>query len=194
MTQTTTASDPATRPPLAPGEYVLDPSHTRVGFLARHLVVSKVRGSFEKAEGKIRVGEDLATSAVEVTIGVASISSRDEKRDEHLRSADFFDVEKFPTMTFQSTSTELVTGGHFAVTGNLTIRDQTHPVTLDVEYLGAEKSPWGTMVSAISASAEIDREQWGLTWNAALESGGVVVGKKIVLEIEAELVSAPAAA
>jgi polyisoprenoid-binding protein YceI len=192
MTQTTTAT--AARPPIAPGGYVLDPSHTRVGFLARHLVVSKVRGSFEKADGKIRVGEDLATSAVEVTIDVASVSSRDEKRDGHLRSADFFDVEKFPTMTFQSTSTELATGGHFAVTGNLTIRDQTHPVTLDVEYLGAEKSPWGTTVSAISASAEIDREQWGLTWNAALESGGVVVGKKILLEIEAELVSAPAAA
>ena len=174
MTQTTTTAA-TTTPPLAPGEYVLDPSHSRVGFLARHLVVSKVRGNFEKAEGKITVGENLAASAVEVTIDVASISSRDGKRDEHLRSADFFDVEKFPTMTFQSTSTELASGGHFAVTGNLTIRDQTHPVTLDVEYLGAEKSPWGTTVSAISASAEIDREQWGLTYNAVLESGGVMV-------------------
>jgi polyisoprenoid-binding protein YceI len=193
MTQTTTTAA-TTTPPLAPGEYVLDPSHSRVGFLARHLVVSKVRGNFEKAEGKITVGENLAASAVEVTIDVASISSRDGKRDEHLRSADFFDVEKFPTMTFQSTSTELASGGHFAVTGNLTIRDQTHPVTLDVEYLGAEKSPWGTTVSAISASAEIDREQWGLTYNAVLESGGVMVSKKILLEIEAELVSAPAAA
>ena len=190
MTQTTNA----TRPPLAPGQYVLDPSHTRVGFLARHLVVSKVRGSFEKAEAKITVGEDFAASAVDVTIDVASVSSRDEKRDGHLRSADFFDVEKYPTMIFHSTSTELATGGHFAVTGDLTIRDQTHPVTLDVEYLGAEKSPWGTTVSAISASAEIDREQWGLTWNAVLESGGVVVSKKILLEIEAELVSAPVAA
>ena len=193
MTQTTTTAA-TTTPPLAPGEYVLDPSHSRVGFLARHLVVSKVRGNFEKAEGKITVGENLAASAVEVTIDVASISSRDGKRDEHLRSADFFDVEKFPTMTFQSTSTELASGGHFAVTGNLTIRDQTHPVTLDVEYLGAEKSPWGTTVSAISASAEIDREQWGLTYNAVLESGGVMVSKKILLEIEAELVSAPDAA
>ncbi len=192
MTQTASAT--ATRPPLAPGEYTLDPSHTRVGFLARHLVVSKVRGSFEKAQAKISVGENLSDSAVEVTIDVASVSSRDEKRDAHLRSGDFFDVEKYPTMTFRSTSTELSTGGHFAVTGDLTIRVQTHPVTLDVEYLGAEKSPWGTTVSAISASGEIDREQWGLTWNAALESGGVVVGKKIVLEIEAELVSAPPAA
>jgi polyisoprenoid-binding protein YceI len=190
MTQTTNA----TRTPLAPGEYSLDPSHTRVGFLARHLVVSKVRGSFEKVGAKITAGADLASSGVEVTIDVASIASRDEKRDAHLRSADFFDVEKYPTMTFHSTGTELATGGHFAVTGDLTIRDQTHPVTLDVEYLGAEKTPWGTTVSAISASAEIDREQWGLTYNAVLESGGVVVSKKIVLEIEAELVSAPVAA
>ena len=189
MTQSTTG----TRTPLAAGEYALDPSHSRVGFLARHLVVSKVRGTFEKVDARIRVGEDLATSGVDVTIDVASIASRDAKRDTHLRSADFFDVEKYPTMIFHSTSTELAAGGHFAVTGDLTIRDQTHPVTLDVEYLGAEKTPWGTTVSAISASAEIDREQWGLTYNAVLESGGVVVSKRIQLEIEAELVQAPAA-
>jgi polyisoprenoid-binding protein YceI len=184
----------ATRPPLAAGEYALDPSHTHVGFLARHLVVTKVRGTFEKVEARITVGEDLASSSLEVAIDVASLTSRDEKRDTHLRSADFFDVEKYPTMTFRSTALEAGAGGHFAVTGDLTIRDQTHPLTLDVEYLGEQKTPWGSTVSVVSASAEIDREQWGLTWNVALESGGVLVSKKIVLEIEAEIIPAPAAA
>jgi polyisoprenoid-binding protein YceI len=188
MTQTATA------PPLAAGEYVLEPSHTQVAFLARHLMVSKVRGNFEKFEGKITVGETLTVSGVEVTIDVASLNSRDEKRDVHLRSAEFFDVEKHPTMTFRSTAVAGAAGGHFAVTGDLTVRDQTHPVTLDVEYLGAEKTPWGTSVAVVSASAEIDRDQWGLTWNVALESGGVLVSKKIQLEIEAEIVPAPAAA
>ena len=190
----TTIIDCHRPPPLAAGEYVLEPSHTQVGFLARHLMVSKVRGNFEKFEGKITVGETLAVSAVEVTIDVATLNSRDEKRDTHLRSAEFFDVEKYPTMTFRSTAVTAAAGGHFAVTGDLTVRDQTHPVTLDVEYLGAEKTPWGTSVSVVSASAEIDRDQWGLTWNVALESGGVLVSKKIQLEIEAEIVPAPAAA
>ena len=184
----------ATRPPLAPGEYVLDPAHTNVGFLARHLVVTKVRGTFEKVEARIHAAETLDASSLAVTIDVASLTSRDEKRDGHLRSADFFDVEKYPTMTFRSTAVAAAGEGHYAVTGDLTIRDQTHPVTLDVTYLGDQKSPWGTSVAVISASGEIDREQWGLTWNVALESGGVLVSRKIELEIDAEIVAAPAAA
>jgi polyisoprenoid-binding protein YceI len=180
--------------PLAPGAYALDPSHTHVGFLARHLVVSKVRGTFEKVDAAIRVGESLETSGVDVTIDVASLTSRDEKRDAHLRSADFFDVEKFPTMTFHSTGITAGAAGHYAVTGDLTIRDQSRPVTLDVEYLGDQKTPWGTSVSVITASAEIDRDEWGLNWNVALESGGVLVSKKIQLEIEAEVVPAAPAA
>ena len=191
MTESATT---ASRPPLAAGEYVLDPSHTHVGFLARHLVVTKVRGTFEKVDARIRVGETLDASALEVTVDVASLTSRDEKRDAHLRSADFFDAEKFPTMTFRSTAMKAGDKGHFAVTGDLTIRDQARPLTLDVEFLGSEKTPWGTSVAVISAAAEIDREEWGLTWNVALESGGVLVSKKIQLEIEAEIVPAPAAA
>jgi polyisoprenoid-binding protein YceI len=191
MTESATT---ASRPPLAAGEYVLDPSHTHVGFLARHLVVTKVRGTFEKVDARIRVGETLDASALEVTVDVASLTSRDEKRDAHLRSADFFDAEKFPTMTFSSTAVKAGGQGYFAVTGDLTIRDQTRPLTLDVEFLGTEKTPWGTSVAVISAAAEIDREEWGLTWNVALESGGVLVSKKIQLEIEAEIVPAPAAA
>ena len=187
MTQTAAA------PPLAAGEYVLEPSHSQIGFLARHLVFTKVRGTFEKFDSKITVGEGLATSSVEVSIDVASINTRDAKRDAHLGSADFFDVEKFPKMTFRSTGVEAAGEKQFAVTGDLTIRDQTHPVTLDVQYLGTEKTPWGASVSVISASAEIDREEWGLTYNAVLESGGVMVSKKIQLEIEAEVVPATAA-
>jgi len=191
MTESATT---ASRPPLAAGEYVLDPSHTHVGFLARHLVVTKVRGTFEKVDARIRVGETLDASALEVTVDVASLTSRDEKRDAHLRSADFFDAEKFPTMTFSSTAVKAGGQGHFAVTGDLTIRDQTRPLTLDVEFLGTEKTPWGTSVAVISAAAEIEREEWGLTWNVALESGGMLVSKRIQLEIEAELVPAPVAA
>jgi len=184
----------ATRPPLAAGEYILDPSHTHVGFLARHLVVTKVRGTFEKVDARIRVGDTLESSAVDVTIDVASLTSRDEKRDGHLRSADFFDVEKYPTMTFRSSAVTAGGQGHLAVAGDLTIRDQSRPLTLDVEFLGAQKTPWGTSVAVISAAAEIDREEWGLTWNVALESGGMLVSKKIQLEIEAEIVPVPAAA
>jgi polyisoprenoid-binding protein YceI len=182
----------AIRPPLAPGEYVLEPSHSNVGFMARHLVVTRVRGAFEKVEARLHVGDTLETSSIEAVIDVASLSSRDQKRDDHLLSADFFDVGRFPTMTFRSTRVEAADEGRYAVTGDLTIRDQSHPVTLDVEFLGAEKAPWGTPVATFSAAAEIDREQWGLTWNMALESGGVLVSKKIQLEIEAEVVPAPA--
>ncbi len=180
----------ATRPPLAPGEYTVDAAHTHVGFVARHLMVTKVRGSFEKVDARIRVGETLDLSSLEVSIDVASVQTRDEKRDAHLRSADFFDAERFPRMTFRSTRIEPVREGRYAVTGDLTIRDQTHPVTLDVEYLGSEKTPWGTQAAVVSASAEIDREDWGLTWNVALESGGVLVSKRIQLEIDAEIVAA----
>ncbi|MGA8016887.1 MAG: YceI family protein [Candidatus Dormiibacterota bacterium] len=190
MTQTATLS----RPPIPAGDYVLDPSHTHVGFVGRHLMVSKVRGAFEKAEGRVRVGETLADSSFEVTVDVASVATRDEKRDGHLRSADFFDVERFPQLTFRSTRIEPAADNRYAITGDLTIRDQTHPVTLDVEYLGAQKTPWGTQSAGITASAEIDREQWGLTWNVALESGGWLVSRKIQLEIEAEVVAAPPAA
>lgn len=180
--------------PLAPGDYTIDPSHTQVGFVARHLMVTKVRGSFEKVDASVRVGKTLDLSSLEVSIDVASVQTRDEKRDAHLRSADFFDVEHFPRMTFRSTRIEPVAENRYSVTGDLTIRDQTHPVTLAVDYLGREKTPWGTQAAVVSASAEIDREAWGLTWNVALESGGVLVSKRVQLEIDAEIVAASAEA
>jgi polyisoprenoid-binding protein YceI len=120
----------------------------------------------------------------------ASVNTQDQQRDDHLRSADFFDAAAFPTMTFRSTRVERAGGDHYTVTGDLTIRDQTHPLTLDVEYAGAARTPWGSVAAGITASGEIEREQWGLGWNVALESGGVLVSKKIQLEIEAEIVAA----
>ena len=189
MTQPATISTP----PLAAGEYVLDPAHTHVGFVGRHLMVTRVRGTFGNVQAQIRVGESMATSAATVTIDVASLKTGDERRDTHLRSGDFFDVEHYPTMTFRSTRVEHAGENRYALTGDLTIRDQTRPVTLEVEYGGTEKTPWGTRAAAISAAAEIDREDWGLTWNVALESGSWLVSRKIQLEIETELVQAPAA-
>jgi polyisoprenoid-binding protein YceI len=189
MTQTETVS----RSPLPAGAYALDPAHTHVGFVARHLMVTRVRGRFEKVDARIRVGETLEDSGLDVDIDVASVNTQDEKRDAHLRSADFFEADRFPKMSFRSTRIEPSGEGRYAVSGELTIRDVTRPLTLDVEYLGTAKTPWGNEASAISASAEIDREEWGLTWNVALESGGVLVGKRIKLEIEAEVVAAPAA-
>lgn len=194
MAQVLTPPDTGIRPPLPEGEYVLDQAHTHVGFVGRHLMVTKVRGTFKKVDARIHVGETLADSRLEVRIDVGSLATSDEKRDGHLRSADFFDAENHPHMTFRSTAVEASPDGHYAITGDLTIRDQTHPVTLDARFLGTARTPWGTEAAAITAVAEIDRERWGLTWNVALESGGWLIGKTIELEIEAEIVPAPAAA
>jgi len=169
-----------------PGTYDLDVAHTTVEFVARHLMISKVRGRFADFSGTITVGETPADSSVEVTIQAASIETSQSQRDEHLRSADFFDVEQFPTLTFRSTKVERSGKGRWAVTGDLTVRDVTKPVVLDVEFEGANATPWGTQAIGFSASAEVDREEWGLTWNQALETGGVLVGKKASIELAVE--------
>jgi polyisoprenoid-binding protein YceI len=173
----------------APGDWNLDPGHTTAGFVARHLVVTKVRGQFTDVAGVIHVGEAPEDSSVEVTIQAASVHTGDARRDEHLRSPDFLDAERFPTLEFRSTS---VQGGaeRWKVSGDLTVHGVTRPVVLDVEYNGASASPWGSQVTSFSARTEIDREDFGLTWNQALETGGVVVGKKVVVEIETEAILA----
>jgi polyisoprenoid-binding protein YceI len=164
----------------------LDAAHTTATFTARHLMVSKVRGHFDRLSGEITIGGLPEDSRVEVTIEAASIISGNQQRDEHLRSPDFLDVEKYPTMTFRSTKVEQTGSTTLEVTGDLTIRGQTRPVRLDVEFNGIEQTPWGKAVAGFSARAEINREDWGMTWNAALETGGVVVSKKITIEIEVE--------
>ena len=194
MSDTTTSTTaPANRTwegveiPVA-GTYGFDLSHSRVGFVVRHLMVSKVRGQFSQFEGTIVVAENPTDSKVEVSIDAASIDTRDETRDNHLRSADFFEADTNPKLTFASTAVRHVKGNDFEVDGDLTIHGTTKPVTLKVELEGVLTDPWGMSRAGFTASTEIDREDWGLTYNQALEAGGVVIGKKITIEIEAEVV------
>jgi len=172
----------------AAGTYVLDAAHKRVGFVARHLMVSKVRGQFAEATATITVGEDPLQSAVTASIVAASIETGQVDRDNHLRSGDFFEAEKYPTLEFRSTGIKSHAGAEFVLDGELTIKDTTKPVELVVEFEGAAVNGYGKSIFAFSAHTEIDREEWGLTWNMALETGGVMVGKKVKIEIEGEAI------
>lgn len=174
----------------APGRYVIDPAHSTVGFVARHLVVSKVRGEFTAFEGAIVIGEDPRASSVEVAIDAASVSTRESDRDAHLRSGDFLSVEEYPKLTFSSSGLTLSGPGHYEVDGTLTIRGVSRTVTLEVEFNGAVADPYGSARLGFSASTEIDREDFGLTWNMAIEAGGVVVGRRVRIELEVEAVRA----
>jgi polyisoprenoid-binding protein YceI len=168
------------------GTYAIDASHSQAGFVVRHLMVSKVRGAFTGVSGTVTVAEDVNDSTVVVDIDPASIDTRDAGRDEHLRTADFLDAEAFPTITYVSTGFRR-DGGDWVLDGDLTIKGVSRPVRLGVEFLGAAGDPWGGTRLGFSATGELDREDWGLNWNQALETGGVLVGKKVTLEIEAEL-------
>jgi polyisoprenoid-binding protein YceI len=169
------------------GTYTLDKAHTTVGFVVRHLMVSKVRGNFDDFQGTIVVGEEPSESSVEVTIDAASIDTREPQRDAHLKSPDFLDAVTFPTMTYRSTRVYQHAGG-WKVDGDLTIHGVTRPVTLELEFLGATGDPWGGKRIGFSATTKIDRYDFGLTWNAAVETGGVVVSREIRIELEAEAV------
>jgi len=168
------------------GTFVIDPAHTEVGFVARHLMVSKVRGSFTQVTGEVTIAEDPLASSVSASILAASIDTGVADRDNHLRSGDFLDVEKYPELTFRSTRVVQPKDNDFRLVGELTIRDVTREVTLDVDFDGVAVSPWGQEVVAFTATTEIDREDWGITWNQALEAGGVLVSKKVKIEISAE--------
>jgi len=171
-----------------PGTYGLDPAHTYVGFSVRHLMVAKVRGRFGSVSGTVVIGDDPLDSRVDVSIDTASIDTRDEQRDGHLRSPDFFDVEAHPTMTFASSALRRTGRGKFEIDGELTIKGVSRPVTLTCTLEGVGTDPWENERAGFSARATIDREAWGLTWNQALETGGVVVGRSVAIEIEAEIV------
>ena len=176
-------------PALPPaGTWALDTTHTEAAFTARHLMVTKVRGRFAVASGAVTIAENPLESSVEATLDVASAQSGDAGRDGHLLSADFFDVTNYPTITFRSTKVEAAGDGEYKLTGELTIKDVTRPVTLDLEYLGSVDSPFGDTRAGFSASAEISRKDWGLGWNMALEAGGVVVGDKVKINIDAETI------
>ena len=172
----------------AAGTYVLDAAHKRVGFVVRHLMVSKVRGNFAEADATITIGEDPLQSSVTATIRTASVHTGQADRDNHLRTGDFFEAEKYPTMEYRSTGIKSFEGNEFVLDGELTIKDVTRPVELLVEFEGAGRSPYGFDIFGFSATAEVDREDWGLTYNMALESGGVMIGKKVKIEIEGEAI------
>jgi len=189
MTTTTSTLETSSLP--APGTWEIDPSHSSVAFSVRHLGLAKVRGRFNAFSGTLVVAEPPTDSSVSATIDATSVDTRDAKRDEHLRSPDFFDAAAHPTLDFRSTR---VTGSGAAwkVEGELSMHGTTKPVVLDVSFEGAAQDPWGGSRIAFSASTEVDREQWGLTWNQALEAGGWVVGKKIRIDLEVEAVRAAA--
>lgn len=169
--------------------WLIDASHSRVGFSVRHMMISKVRGQFDQFTGTVEVDEDnIAQARVDVQIDVASINTRDAKRDEHLRSPDFFNAEQFPYITFTSKRVEQIDATHGRIIGDLTIRDVTKEVVLNVEYAGQSRSPWGTTSAGFSAETKINRKDWNLTWNVALETGGVLVGDEITIDIELEIV------
>lgn len=167
----------------------IDSSHSHIYFTARHMMISKVRGSFEAFSGSVNFDEgDPSNTTVNIEVDLSSIDTGDEKRDGHLKSPDFFDVEKYPTMKFVSTRVEQIDEHNGRLYGQLTIKEVSKELVLNVEYAGTAKSPWGSESAGFSANAAINRKDWGLTWNQTLETGGVLVGDKINIEIELELV------
>jgi polyisoprenoid-binding protein YceI len=170
---------------LASGTYTVDPSHSRIGFVARHAMVTKVRGSFNEFEATAQIdAEDLTRSSAQVTIKVDSIDTRNEQRDGHLRSNDFLDIAGHPELTFVSTEVAPVSADVVRVTGDLTIKGVTRPVSIDFTYEGSAVDPFGNQRVGFEGSVVINRKDWGITWNAALEAGGVLVSDKITLELE----------
>lgn len=165
------------------GTYAIDPTHSNVEITARHMMVTKVRGNFENVAGTITVGESPADSSVSVEFDAATIDTRVADRDEHLRSGDFLDVENHPTISFVSTGVTHVEGNTFTLTGDLTVRGVTKPVSFDFQYLASSQDPWGQERALFEARMQFPREDWGLTWNAALESGGVLVSKVFDVEM-----------
>jgi polyisoprenoid-binding protein YceI len=174
----------------AAGAFNLDNSHTRIGFWAKHMMVSKVRGHFNDFSGSVTIAENPLDSSAELTIKTASIDTASPDRDGHLKSDDFLSVEKYPEITFRSTKVTGHSGDEFTVLGDLTIRGVTREVELTVEFGGAGVTPWGVEMFGYTITTEFDREDFGLTWNQALETGGVLVGKKVKVEIEGEAVRA----
>jgi len=192
-TATNRLSPAVTAPVLGSATWDVDTSHTNAGFKVRHLMLSHVRGHLGPVTGTVFIDEqDLAGSKVDVSIDARGLDTRDAKRDEHLRSADFLDVANHPTVTFRSTRVEAPRGlgSDLRVTGDLTIHGVTRPVTLEVDALPpAINDPWGNARRGVSARGKLSRKEWGLAWNMAIEAGGVLVGDEVTIELEAELVA-----
>lgn len=185
MAETATRTVGTTELP-EPGTWAIDSAHSRIGAIARHLMVSKVRGHFRSFSGALHIEEDPSQSWAEVTIDTASVDTTDETRDGHLKSADFLDAENHPEIKFRSANVSISDEGHFELIGDLTMRGVTKPVTLAGEFQGVIQDPYGLRRAFFSAEGELARDDWGVSWNQALETGGVVVSKKLTLEIEVE--------
>jgi polyisoprenoid-binding protein YceI len=165
------------------GTWVLDPAHSEVGFTVRHMMISKVRGSFGIKEATLVAPENPLEATLTAHVDATTLDTKDEGRDQHLRSGDFFDVENYPTIDFVSTGVR-VENGEMLVDGDLTIKGTTKPVTFDVDFGGFGSDPWGNYKAGATAKTVINREDFGLTWNAALETGGVLVGKDVTIELD----------
>ncbi|MCW2526442.1 MAG: polyisoprenoid-binding protein [Pseudonocardiales bacterium] len=189
MTSTTTLPAELT------GDYTLDPTHTRIGFVARHAMVTKVRGAFNEFEGSFHLdAANPSASTATLTVQVASVDTRNAQRDEHLRTNDFFDVPSFPTITFTSTSVEQIDEENYKVTGDLTVKGVTKSVTVDFEFGGIVTDPWGNTRVGFEGKTVLNRSDFGVSFNAALDAGGLLVSEKVTLEIEVSAVKVVAAA
>ncbi|WP_330332820.1 YceI family protein [Streptomyces sp. NBC_00536] len=185
--ENTAVATPAVDPALAAltGDYVIDAGHSSIGFTVRHAMVTNVRGSFADHEGTLHLdGTDPARSTASIDVKIASVDTGVGDRDAHLRGGDFFDAETFPLMTFRSTAAAQLSGDTYRITGELTIKDVTRPLSIDLEFNGSATDPYGNERVGFEGAAEILRSDWGLTWNAALETGGVVVSDKVKLTFD----------
>ena len=185
-------TDISTTPTLTAGPWTVDPSHSSVGFEARHAMVTKVRGLFTKYDADVQIAEDVTKSTVRASVDLLSVDTGNEQRDEHLRSSDFFLVEQHPTMEFESTSIDRIDDENYKLHGNLTVRGASRPVTFDLEFNGVTVDPWGNDRAGFSAVAVVNRKDWGLEWNVPLERGlGVLVGDKVKILLEVAVTRQP---
>ncbi|WP_299533706.1 YceI family protein [uncultured Streptomyces sp.] len=194
-TATAVVETPAVDPALAAlsGTYTLDPAHSSIAFTVRHAMVTNVRGTFGEHEGTLELdGTDPANSSASIDVKIASVDTGIADRDGHLVSGDFFDAEKFPLMTFRSTTAEQLGGDRYRITGDLTIKDVTRPLSIDLEFNGSATDVYGNERVGFEGSADILRSDWGLTWNAALETGGVMVSDKVKLSFDISAIKAAA--
>ncbi len=182
-------SDTATSPNILTGTYSIDPTHSRIGFVARHAMVTKVRGSFNEFEGSGYFdAENPSGSNLQLTIKATSVDTRNADRDGHLRGNDFFDMETYPEIRFASTAVERIDEANYRVTGDLTIKAETKPITIDFEVSGPVQDPWGNQRIGLEGSTQVNRKDWGLSWNVALEAGGILISEKVTLEFEVSAV------
>lgn len=185
-TETSTRTDTPTPP--EPGTWVIDPAHSSIEAVARHMMVSKVRGHFGSFSGAVEVAEDPTRSTVQVSIDAKTIDTNEEQRDQHLRSEDFLHADEYPKLEFESREIEHLEGNRYRMVGELTIRGETEPVQLDVDYFGTDTDPFGSERALFQATTTLNRENWGITWNKTLETGGLFVGKELDVELDIQLV------